>query len=113
MSKNNFPQQRTGKASGNMTPGVTINALKAQFMADMEMAGLAERSRKLYLDAVEQIVRFFWCSPAELTESQVNHYILERHRKNPAKGTFKVIRFALRFFFQETVGCNWHLFKKK
>jgi site-specific recombinase XerD len=79
----------------------------------MELAGLASASRRTYLDAVEQLIKYDWCSPAELTESQVRHYLLERHRQNPAKGTFKVMRFALRFFFQQTRGCDWHLFKKK
>ena len=90
-----------------------INSLKAQFLSDMELAGLASESRRTYLDAVEQLIRYYWCSPADLTESQVNHYLLERHRQNPAKGTFKVMRFALRFFFQQTLGRDWHLFKKK
>ncbi len=104
----------------NMSPNSSTSAfisetnhLKAQFLADMELAGLASTSRRNYLDAVEQLIKYTWCSPAELSESQVSHYLLERHRKNPAKGTFKVVRFALRFFFQQTLGCDWHLFKKK
>ena len=90
-----------------------INQLKAQFLTDMELAGLAPASRRTYLGAVEQLIRFYWCSPADLTEAQVNQYLLARHRRDPAKGTFKVIRFALRFFFQQTLECDWHLFKKK
>ncbi len=90
-----------------------INQLKAQFLTDMELAGLAPASRRTYLDAVEQLIKYCWCSPAELTEAQVSQYLLDRHRRNPAKGTFRVIRFALRFFFQQTLGCDWHLFKKK
>ena len=107
---------KQAKLSTNSSKAVSItdiNQLKAQFLADMELAGLASASRKTYLDAVEQLIKHYWCSPAELTESQVNQYLLARHRQNPAKGTFKVMRFALRFFFQETVGCDWHLFKKK
>ena len=107
---------KQAKLSPNSSKSVSIaniNQLKAQFLTDMELAGLAPASRRTYLDAVEQIIRFYWCSPAELTELQVNQYLLERHRRNPAKGTFKVIRFALRFFFQQTLGCDWHLFKKK
>ena len=107
---------KQAKLSTNSSKAVSItdiNQLKAQFLADMELAGLASASRKTYLDAVEQLIKHYWCSPAELTESQVNQYLLERHRQNPAKGTFKVMRFALRFFFQETLGCDWRLFKKK
>ena len=104
------------KLSSSSSPSVsitTINQLKVQFLTDMELAGLAAASRKTYLDAVEQLIKYSWCSPAELTESQVNQYLLERHRQNPAKGTFRVIRFAVRFLFQQTLGRDWPLFKKK
>jgi len=106
-------QAKLSTNSSKFAPITDINQLKAQFLADMELAGLASASRNRYLIAVEQLIKYCWCSPAELTESQVNQYLLARHRQNPAKGTFKVMRFALRFFFQETVGCDWHLFKKK
>jgi integrase/recombinase XerD len=107
---------KQAKLSPNSNKSVSIaniNQLKAQFLTDMELAGLAPASRRTYLDAVEQLIKHYWCSPAELTEAQVNQYLLDRHRRNPAKGTFKVIRFALRFFFQQTLGRDWHLFKKK
>ena len=110
-----LPMKQENKSPNSNTSASTadMNHLKTQFLADMELAGLASASRRTYLDAVEQLLKYTWCSPAELTESQVSHYLLERHRQNPAKGTFKVIRFALRFFFQQTLGCDWHLFKKK
>jgi len=44
-----------------------MNSLKAQFLSDMELAGLASASRRTYLDAVEQLIRYTWCSPADLT----------------------------------------------
>lgn len=95
------------------TLAADTNRLKIQFITDMELAGLASESRRTYLDAVEQLIRYFWCSPARLTEQQVNQYLLERHRCNPPKGTFKVLRFSLRFLFGETLGRDWPLFKKK
>ncbi len=97
----------------NLPLAAETNMLKAQFLKDMELAGLAATSRKTYLDAVEQIVRYHWCGPNELTEQQVTDYLLERHRHNLPKGSFKVLRFALRFFFGQTLGRDWHLFKKK
>ncbi len=113
MNNRNTAQQGTVNPKSDSASVTSVNALKSQFVTDMELAGMARTSRKTYLDAVEQLIKHCWCSPAELTERQVNNYILERHRQNPAKGTFKVIRFALRFFFQETLGRDWHLFKKK
>ena len=104
------------KLSPNSSKPVSIaniNQLKAQFLADMELAGLASASRNRYLIAVEQLIKYCWCSPAELTEQQVHDYILERHRQGPAKGTFKLMHFGLRFFFRHTLGRDWNLFKKK
>ena len=110
MTKRNITQQA---AVNPMSDSASVNALKCQFITGMELAGMAPPSRKRYLFAVERLIRHYWCSPAELTEQQVHDYMLERHRQNPAKGTFKVIHFALRLFFRETLGRDWHLFKKK
>ena len=96
-----------------MSDPASVNALKRKFITDMELAGMARPSRKRYLFAVERLIKHYWCCPVELTEQQVNDYILERHRQNPAKTTFKVMHFALRFFFRETLGRDWKLFKKK
>jgi integrase/recombinase XerD len=98
--------------------GITMNtlksnALKQQFVMDMELAGLAVSSRRTYLDAVENLIRYFWCSPEDLTEQQVNEYLIEFHRSGPAKGTYKIRRAALRLFFNNTIGRDWHILKKK
>ncbi len=113
MNKRNIAQQGTVNPKSDSASVTSVNALKSQFVTDMELAGMARTFRKTYLDAIEQLIKYCWCSPAELTERQVSNYLLERHRQNPAKGTFKVMRFALRFLFQETLGRDWHLFKKK
>ena len=110
MTKRNITQQATVNPTSD---SASVNALKCQFMTDMELAGMALISRKRYLFAVERLIKHYWRSPAELTEQQVHDYLLERHRQNPAKSTFKVMYFALRFFFRETLGRDWNLFKKK
>ena len=110
MSPRSIPQQRTVHPGSD---SASVNAVKCQFMTDMELAGMGSASRKRYLFAVERLIKHYWCSPAELTEQQVHDYMLERHRQGPAKGTFKVMHFALRFFFRETLGRDWKLFKKK
>ena len=110
MSKRKIAQQ------GTVNPGsdsASVNALKCQFLTDMELAGMVDVSRRRYLFAVDRLIKHYWCSPAELTEQQVHDYILERHRQGPAKGTFKLMHFGLRFFFRQTLGRDWNLFKKK
>ena len=109
MSKRRAPQPSTDPVP-NAAPS---NTLKRQFMANMELAGMGLPARKRYLFAVERLMRHYWCSPAELTEPQVHDYMLNRHRQDLAKTTFKVMFFALRLFFQQTLGRDWPLFKKK
>ncbi len=113
MNDSNIAQQGTINPKSYSVSITSVNALKSKFITDMELAGLAQMSRKRYLNAVEKLIKHCWCSPAELTEQQVSNYVLERHRQNPPVGTFRVMRFALRFFFQETLGRDWRLFKKK
>ena len=79
----------------------------------MELVGMGRLARNRYLFAVERLLRHYWCSPAELTEQQVRDYMLERLRQGTAKGTFQVMQYGLRFFFRETMGRDWKLFKKK
>jgi hypothetical protein len=109
MSKDNITQQTTVNRMSDSAP---VNALKCQFLTDMELAGMGAASRKRYLYVVERLIKHYWCSPAELTEQQVCDYMLEHHRQGPAKGTFKATHFGLRFFFRQTLGRDWDLFKK-
>ena len=113
MNKQNVIQQEPINPITDSSRSTSVNALKSKFITDMELAGLARTSRTIYLSAVERLIKHFWCSPAELTEQQVFAYILEYHRQNPPIGTFNSMRYALRFFFQQTLGYNWQLFKKK
>ena len=113
MNKQNVTQQGTVNPKSDSALFTSVSALKSKFITDMELAGLSRLSRKRYLNAVENLIKNCWCSPAQLTEQQVSNYVLERHRQNPPVGTFRVMRFALRFFFQETLGRDWRLFKKK
>jgi len=110
MTKRSIPQHSTVDASSGAAP---VNALKGQFLTDMELAGMGPLARKRYLFAVERLLRHYWCPPADLTEQQVRDYLLERPRQGPAQGTFQVMQYGLRFFFRETMGQDWKLFKRK
>ena len=110
MNKRTVTKQKT---ANTMSDSTTVNALKSQFLRDMELAGMVAVSRKRYLYVVEHLIRHYWCSPAELTEQQVYDYLLEHHRQGPAKGTFRLTHFALRLFFKDTLGRDWGVFKKK
>ena len=108
--------KRSNSQLSSMDPrsdSASVNALKCKFLTDMELAGMSPQSRKRYLFAAEQLLKHSWCSPAEMTEQQVQDYVLERHRQGPAKSTFRLLYLSLRFLFRETLGRDWDLFKKK
>ena len=113
MNKTNVTQQKPVNPTSKPASCLSVNELKFKFMTDMELAGLASTSRRRYINVVERLIKHFWCSPAELTEQQVFDWILEYHRQNPPVGTFNLTHYALKFFFQHTLGYNWPLFKKK
>ena len=113
MNKPNITQQEPVNPISKSARWPSVNELKFKFITDMELAGLASSSRRTYLTVIERLIKHFWCSPAKLTEQQVFDWILEYHRQNPPVGTFNLTHYALKFFFQHTLGYNWPLFKKK
>jgi hypothetical protein len=81
---------------------------------DMKLAGLVEGSRREYLRAVRQLAAFYMVSPDQLTERQVEEYILYvRDELGVAKGTFEPMLAGLKFFYLNTLTCEWPLLTKK
>ena len=81
---------------------------------DMRLAGLVEGTRREYLRAVRQMTAFYMISPDQLSERNVEDYLLYvRDELGVAKGTFAPIFAGLKFFYLDTLGYDWPLFTKK
>jgi len=81
---------------------------------DMQLAGLVEGSQDQYLRAVRQLTAYYMVSPDQLTERNVEKYLLYvRDELGVARGTFAPIFFGLKFFYVQTLDCGWPLFTKK
>ena len=81
---------------------------------DLRLAGLGEKTQQLYLWAVRQLTAYYMISPEQLSERQVEDYILYvRDELAIAKGTFQPMFFGLKFFYVQTLGYQWPLFTKK
>jgi hypothetical protein len=81
---------------------------------DLKLAGLGEGTQQRYLQAVRQLTAYYMVSPDQLSERQVQEYILYlRDELAIAKGTFEPMFFGLKFFFVNTLGYEWPLFTKK
>jgi integrase/recombinase XerD len=91
-----------------------MSELRNRMIRDMQLAGLVEGTRREYLKAVRQLTAYYMISPDQLSERNVEDYILYvRDELGVAKGTFAPIFFGLKFFYLNTLGHDWPLFTKK
>jgi len=91
-----------------------MSELRKRMVRDMQLAGLVVGTQREYLRAVRQLAAYYMISPDQLTERNVEEYILfVRDDLGAAKGTFAPMFAGLKFFFLNTLGRDWPLFTKK
>ena len=91
-----------------------MSELRERMIRDLKLAGLNEGTQQVYLRAVRQLAAYYMLSPDQLSERQVQDYILfVRDELGVAKGTFEPMFFGLKFFYVNTLGYGWPLFTKK
>jgi len=91
-----------------------MSELRNRMIQDLKLAGLVHGTSDLYLRAVRQLAAYYMTSPDQLTERQVQDYLLYvRDELGVAKGTFQPIFSGLKFFYLNTLGYEWPLFTKK
>jgi len=79
---------------------------------DMKLAGLAATTQEIYLQAVRSLAKHYRRSPELLAEEDVRRYLLEVRERN-ARGSFKTSHYGIQFFYRNTLGKDWALFKKR
>ena len=90
-----------------------MTPLRTRMIEDMKLAGLAAKTQEVYVHAVAALVKH--CgnrSPAQLAEEEVRQYLLAVQEKG-ARGTFKTCHYGIQFFYRNTLGKDWALFKKR
>ena len=91
-----------------------MSELRERMSRDLRLAGLDEKTQRAYLRAVRQLAAYYMLPPDQLSERQVEDYILYvRDELAVAKGTFQPLFFGLKFFYVHTLGYEWPLFTKK
>jgi hypothetical protein len=81
---------------------------------DMRLAGFAERTRDVYIQAVRRLAAHYMRSPEVLSEEEVRAYLLHlRDERGVARGTFKTNHGGIRFLYSRTLDRNWPLFSQK
>ncbi len=85
-----------------------MTPLRQKFLQDLELAGLADGTCRVYVWAVGQLAKHYHQSPDTLSETQVRDYLFHlRHERQFAIGSLKIAYSALRFFFRRTVPRDW------
>jgi Phage integrase, N-terminal SAM-like domain len=79
----------------------------------MILAGLSEGTQEAYVRAVRQLAAYYRRAPDQLSEEEVRRYLLDLRQRGVARGTFKIARYGLQFFFCRTLGRVWALFGEK
>ena len=91
-----------------------MSELRNRMIQDLKLAGLVKGTSELYLRAVHQLAAYYMTPPDQLSEQQVQNYLLYvRDDLKVAKGTFQPILYGLKFFYLNTLGYEWTLFTKK
>lgn len=90
-----------------------MTPLRRRMIEDMKLAGLAAKTQEVYLQAVSALVKHYGNrSPEDLSEEEVRRYLLDV-RERGARGTFKTCHYGIQFFYRNTLGKDWALFKKR
>ena len=98
----------------HLRKGITMSELSNRMIRDMQLAGLVEGTRREYVRGVRQLSAYYMVSPDQLSERNVEDYILYvRDDLGVAKGTFAPMFAGLKFFYLNTLGYDWPLFTKK
>lgn len=90
-----------------------MTPLQSRMIEDMKLAGHAARTQQIYLGAVRALVKHSGNrSPDQLSEEEVRKYLVDLLERG-ARGTIKTSHYGIRFFYQNTLGVDWMLFKKR
>jgi hypothetical protein len=90
-----------------------MSPLRARMIEDMTLAGLAEGTRNIYVQAVRRLAAHYRRSPDQLSEEEVRAYLLRLCQGGAARGTFQTSHYGLRFLYQHTLSRAWGLFGEK
>ena len=84
--------------------------LRQRMLEDMQLRGLAPRSRESYLAAVRQLAIHYGRAPDQLSDDELRQYFLYlRNEKRVAPNTAHVALNAIRFLYVQTLQRAWPL----
>jgi integrase/recombinase XerD len=87
-------------------------SLRQRMHQDLQLAGLADSTQKMYLRAVRQLATHVNKPPGRITESEVRDYLLYlKNERKYSPSSLKIAASGIVFFYNYTVPRDWVLFK--
>jgi integrase/recombinase XerD len=87
-----------------------MNALRQKMIEDMQLRGLALRTQEAYINAVFQLSKRLKKSPDQINEEELRDYFLYlKNEKRVADSTFSIALCGIKFFYERTLGKEWHI----
>jgi len=86
-----------------------MSALRQKMIEDMQLKGLAIRTQEAYVNAVLQLSKRYKKSPDCIEEEELRGYFLYlKNEKKVADSTFSIALCGIKFFYEQTLGKEWH-----
>jgi integrase/recombinase XerD len=96
-----------------MSTPTRTTPLREQMRAELQLAGLADRTQEAYLRAVRHLAQHFGCPPDQLTEPQLREYFLYvKNEKRWSPSSLRIAFFGIRFFYRHLAPREWSTLKK-
>ena len=88
-----------------------MNQYYEKSMRALKLAGLSKSTQKCYTRSVRQIVDFYGKTPELISEVELEDYFLHRRDEDQwSAATLRIAHSGIRFFFQNVLKRDWHLF---
>lgn len=87
-------------------------SLRERMQKDLQLRGLAQRTRDGYLREVRKLACYYKTAPDILTEQQVGDYLLHLINRHLAPGSLRVAYSGIKFFYTYTVRRDWDVLRK-
>ncbi len=82
-----------------------MSELRTKMDNDMVLRGMAVRTREAYLDAVRGLAKFYRRSPDQISEAEVQSYLLHwLPERGLSSSTCNIVANGLRFFYRVSLG---------
>ena len=88
-----------------------MTELRKRMIECLQLRGLSERTQESFVRAVRQLGQHYHKSPDLITEEELRQYFLFiKNVKHYSRNTMTIAICGIRFFYEQTLNCNWAIF---